>query len=52
MEFQEWYTTQWITHVADSGGIKATLKLLITLVGALLLAQLTTLGFLVKVLTD
>ncbi len=52
MDFQEWYTTQWIEHVADSGGIKATLKLLIAIVSTLLLAQLTTLGFIIKLLTD
>ena len=41
MNFDEWYHDEWIKHIADSGGIKAQIKLLTWMVGGLLTANVT-----------
>ncbi len=38
MDFQEWYTSEWVTHREESGGIKARLTLLIAAVGGIFVA--------------
>ena len=52
LDFDSWYHNEWIKHIADSGGIKAQLKLLTWLVSSLLagylLLILALIGFLVK----
>jgi hypothetical protein len=48
MDFEKFYHSEWIRHVEDSGGIKAQLKLLTWMVGALITAQIATIGFLLK----
>lgn len=48
MEFDQWYHTEWIKHIQDSGGLKAQIKLLTWMVGALLAANVALIGFLVK----
>ncbi len=45
-DFEDFYHTDWIQHIADSGGIKAQIKLLTWMVGALLTANVSIIGFL------
>ena len=51
-DFEQFYHTEWIKHVSDSGAIKAQIKLLTWMVGALLVANVTIIGFLLVVVTD
>jgi len=46
VDFEEWYRSEWIQHISDSGGIKAQLKLLTWLVGAMLTAEMAIIGWL------
>ena len=50
ISFEEFYTTEWIKHIAESGSIKAQLKLLTWMVGTLLVANMGLIGLLIKVL--
>jgi len=47
MEFERWYHDEWIDHIRDSGSIKAQLKLLTWMVGALLTGNIALIGFFV-----
>ena len=49
IEFEDWYHTEWIEHIRDSGGIKAQLKLLTWMVGTLLVSNAATVGYVIKV---
>ncbi len=46
MDFHEWYHEEWIQHISDSGGIKAQIKLLTWMVGAILAADMAIIGWL------
>lgn len=48
MNFDTWYHDEWIDHIRDSGGIKAQIKLLTWMVGALLAANIALIGYLVS----
>jgi len=47
MDFDKWYHNEWVPHIIDSGGIKAQIKLLTWMVGALLAANIALIGYLV-----
>ena len=47
MDFDEFFAGPWMKHIEDSGGIRAQLKLLTWLVGALITSNVALVSFLV-----